>query len=61
VLFRSLAWRVVEKMLEKRIVIGYVGKKILRFLPPLIVTESDVEGVLLSLTLTLEEVMGEVK
>lgn len=58
---RELAWPVVQKMLEKSIVIGYVGKKILRFLPPLIVNESDVEGVLLSLTMTLEEVMGEVK
>lgn len=56
-----LANKVVLKMLKKNIVIGCVGKKILRFLPPLGVTESEVKGVLASLKITLDEVLKEEK
>ena len=47
---------VVEKMLEAGIVCGPAGPKVLRFVPPLIVTKQDVDRVVS----TLDRVLGDV-
>lgn len=57
-LSEEIAYQVVLKMLERKIVIGYVGKKILRFLPPLTITMDDVDDVLTSLKFALGEFSG---
>lgn len=45
---------VIEKMLDAGIICGPAGPKVLRFLPPLIITNDDVDRVVAALTTALE-------
>ena len=49
---------IINKALEKGLVLINAGTNILRFLPPLVITESDVDDMLVILKSALDEVVG---
>ncbi len=57
---RPLARQVVERGLEKGVVLNAIGEKILRFLPPLVITEEEMERGFKALEEAIEDVSRDI-
>ena len=55
----ELGKKVVQRMLERRILINCTSETVLRFLPPLVVTKAHVDEVVEALDAILSEAVAE--